>query len=95
MYTKIKIMSMIQVTSREFRENQASIFALADKGTQVVISRGRKKAYILTPVNDDEYSLNLSDEALERIEQSREQYRNGETTVCSTKDDLLNFLDTL
>ncbi len=88
-------MAVIQVTSREFRDNQASMFALVDKGEQVIIRRGKNKAYILTPVSDDDYSITLSAEMEKRIEQSREQYRKGETTVCSTKEELLNYLDTL
>lgn len=51
-YTKntITIMAVIQITSREFRDKQASMFALADKGMQVVIRRRGKVSYMLTPV---------------------------------------------
>ena len=43
-------MAVIQITSREFRDKQASMFALADKGMQVVIRRRGKVSYMLTPV---------------------------------------------
>ena len=39
---KYNIMAVVQVTSREFRARQASVFELADKGERVIISRGRK-----------------------------------------------------
>ncbi|UVR15669.1 hypothetical protein [Parabacteroides distasonis] len=42
-------MAVIQITSREFREKQASMFALADNGEQVVIRRRGKVSYMLTP----------------------------------------------
>ena len=50
----VKIMAVIQITSREFREKQASMFALADKGAQVVIRRRGKVSYLLTPVYDND-----------------------------------------
>ena len=62
----VKIMAVIQITSREFREKQASMFALADKGAQVVIRRRGKVSYLLTPVYDNDYVL--SPEVEERLE---------------------------
>jgi len=50
-------MAIIQVTSREFREKLASLFDLADKGERVIIKRGRKKAYTLVPIEDEDLSL--------------------------------------
>ena len=50
-------MALIQVTSREFREKQASMFALADKGEQVVIRRRGKVSYMLTPVYEEDFVL--------------------------------------
>ena len=40
---------MIQVTSREFRSNQATIFAPSNAGEQIVIRRRGKQAYMLVP----------------------------------------------
>ena len=48
-------MAVIQITSREFREKQASMFALADKGEQVVIRRRGKVSYMLTPVYENDF----------------------------------------
>ena len=41
---------MIQITSRELRENMDTILALADKGEDVVICRNGKVSYMLTPI---------------------------------------------
>ncbi len=44
-------MAVIQLTAREFRENQAKVFDLLDAGGQVIINRGKKKSYTLVPFN--------------------------------------------
>jgi len=86
-------MAVVQITSREFRNKQASVFDLADKGTRVIIRRGRKQAYMLAPVSDEE--LNLSPEAEENIRRSREEYARGEEVVCCTSDELHRYLEML
>jgi antitoxin (DNA-binding transcriptional repressor) of toxin-antitoxin stability system len=86
-------MAVIQVTSREFREKQASMFALADKGEQVVIRRRGKASYMLTPVYDDDFVL--SPEVEGRLEEGRRQYRAGNVKSFSTKEELERFLDEL
>lgn len=86
-------MAVIQVTSREFREKQASMFALADKGELVVIRRRGKASYMLTPVYDDDFVL--SPEVEGRLEEGRRQYRAGNVKSFSTKEELERFLDEL
>ncbi len=43
-------MSIIEVTSREFRQNQKSLFEKADKGERIIIKRGTKQSYVLVPI---------------------------------------------
>lgn len=86
-------MAVIQITSREFREKQASMFALADNGVQVVIRRRGKVSYMLTPVYEEDFVL--SPELEERLEESRRQYREGNVTTCTTKEELNRFLEEL
>lgn len=86
-------MAIIQVTSREFRDKQASLFALADRGEHVVIKRRGKASYMLTPVNDDDFIL--SPELESRLEEERAVYRSGKATVCSTREELDRFLESL
>ncbi|MDR1980865.1 MAG: hypothetical protein LBQ39_04485, partial [Tannerellaceae bacterium] len=62
---------MRQVTSREFRDKQAAMFDLADSGEKIIIKRGKKRAYTLVPVDENDFYL--SSEAEERIKKSREQ----------------------
>lgn len=88
-----KNMAVIQITSREFREKQASMFALADNGEQVVIRRRGKVSYMLTPIYDEDFVL--SPELEDRLEESRKQYREGNVTTCTTKEELNKFLGAL
>lgn len=86
-------MAVIQITSREFREKQASIFALADNGEQIVIRRRGKISYMLTPVYEEDFIL--SPELEERLEESRRQYRKGNVKTFTTKEELNKFLESL
>lgn len=84
---------MIQVTSREFRDKQASLFDMADQGEQVVIRRRGKRSYMLTPIHDND--LTITPELEKRIEEARRQYKNGETISISNREELHRFLDSL
>ncbi len=86
-------MAVIQITSREFRDKQASMFALADKGDKVVIRRRGKVSYMLTPVYEEDFTL--TPELEERLEEGRKQYREGNVTTCTTKEELNRLLETL
>jgi len=86
-------MGVIQVTSREFRDKQAAMFALADKGEQVVIRRRGKVSYMLTPVYENDFVL--SPELENRLEEGRAQYRARNVTSCTTKEELNKFLESL
>lgn len=86
-------MAVVQITSREFREKQASMFALADKGEQVVIRRRGKTSYMLTPVYEDDFVL--SPELENRLEEGRKHYKARNVTTCTTKEELDKFLESL
>ncbi len=86
-------MAIVEITSREFREKQRTYFELADKGEKVIIKRGRKQSYILTPIKGTD--LQLSPETEKRIEKSREQYRSGKAVVFTTAADAIKHLESL
>ena len=93
MYTKPKNMSTIQITSRVFREKQKDYFEKADNGDKVVIKRGKKQAYLLVPINEnDSY---FTPQMLTKIDLSIEQAKNGMVTKVSTEAELSDFLDKL
>ena len=93
-------MAVLEVTARQFREKQTNYFEQADSGRQIVIRRGRKPSYILTPVSeddddDDDDDFVVTPELLERIERAEQQMREGKYTECKTVEELNNYLDSL
>ena len=84
---------ILEITSRQFRAEQRKYFDLADNGTQIVLKRGRKRAYVLTPL--DEEDMYFTPAMLEKIERSLEQAKNGDVTRVTTKEELKSFLDGL
>jgi len=55
---------MLVVSSRDFRNNQAQYFDLVDNREQVVIQRGKDKAYRLLSVASDDYIDHIPEEYL-------------------------------
>ena len=84
---------ILEITSRQFREEQRKYFDLADNGTQIVLKRGRKKAYVLIPLDDED--MYFTPTMLEKIERSLEQAKTGNVTRVTTKEELKSFLDGL
>ena len=74
-------MTIIQITSREFRQKQKSFFDLADKGEQIIINRGKKKAYTLTPVEDDD--LYFTPKMLAKIDRSLQEIKEGKVQTLT------------
>ena len=48
---------MLVISSREFRDKQAEYMDRADKGEQIIVHRGRNKAYAITPVKSSDVYL--------------------------------------
>ena len=86
-------MAILEVSARQFREKQKSFFEIADTGKQIVIKRGRKQSYILSPISQDDFVV--TPELLEKIERARQQMREGKYTECKTWEDTLKHLETL
>ena len=43
---------MMMISSREFRDQQKKYFDLVDQNEQVIVQRGKDKAYVIVPLND-------------------------------------------
>jgi hypothetical protein len=86
-------MAILEITSRQFRDKQKDIFELADKGEKVIIKRGRKQAYTLTPV--DEHDLYFTPKMLEKIDRSLQQAKEGKVTRIKNIEELDKFLGLL
>ncbi len=66
---------MLIISSRELRQNQKMYFDKADKGEQIIVQRGKDKAYALTPVNEGDIYFNAK--MVKKIKQSIEQVEQG------------------
>lgn len=71
-------MAILQVTSREFREKQRRFFDLADQGERIVINRGNKQSYLLTPIDNTDYYF--TPDMLEKVDQSLQEVKAGKLT---------------
>jgi antitoxin YefM len=81
---------MLVVSSREFRQNQKKYFERADEGEQIIVQRGKDKAYSLTPVEPEDLYFNA--EMVERIKQSLDQVKSGKTTRITTPEQVSDLL---
>jgi len=86
-------MVALEVSARQFREKQKSFFEIADSGRQIIIKRGRKQAYFLTPVEENDFIV--TPELLAKLDNIRQRVKNGEYTECKTIEELDIFLDSL
>jgi len=86
----VKSKNMLVISSREFRQNQRIYFERADKGEQIIVQRGKDKAYTLTPVSDNDVYFNA--EMVERIKQSIKQVEEGKVRKVSTPEEISNLL---
>lgn len=89
----IIFMAILNFTSREFRNRQAHVFDLADRGDRVIIRRNKKQAYTLVPVNDED--ITITPELQAKIDNARQEVREGKCAVLSTPSDIETFFDSL
>lgn len=83
---------MLIITSREFRENQASYFDRVDKGEEILVQRKKNKAYRIVPVKEDD-TLMSKQEFFAKIDQAREEVKNGQTYSMNPGESLDDFLE--
>lgn len=81
---------MLVISSREFRQNQKMYFEKADKGEQIIVQRGKDKAYALTPVNEDDVYFNA--EMIKKIKQSIKQVQKGKVERIDTSEEIKDLL---
>ena len=70
---------MMIVSSREFRDNQKKYFDLVDQNEQIIIQRGKDKAYVIVPLNDAD-RLSVNDELILTVQEAEAEYVKRKTT---------------
>ncbi|WP_299291016.1 type II toxin-antitoxin system Phd/YefM family antitoxin [uncultured Mucilaginibacter sp.] len=73
---------MLVISSKEFRNNQKKYFDLLDTNVQIVVQRGKDKAYLLTPLSDAE-ALSTNPALLERVKAAEKSIESGETITIT------------
>lgn len=86
-------MGIVETTSRQFRERQKDFFELADKGEKVVIRRGRKQTYVLTPVSEDD--LYFTPEMIQRIKDAQQEIKEGKSVSFKNVDEMDKYFKSL
>ena len=81
---------MLIISSREFRQNQRKYFEKADNGEQIIVQRGKDKAYALTPVSDDDVYFDA--EMVEKIKQSIKQVEQGKVKKITSSREISDLL---
>lgn len=81
---------MLVISTREFRDKQRMYLDLVDNNEQIIVQRGKDKAYTLSPITEtDRY---FSDpEIKKRLLKSIKQAKQGELTTVA-KEDIDKFL---
>lgn len=76
-------MHMVIVSSREFRDHQKKYFDLVDQNEQIIVQRGKDKAYVIVPLNDAD-RLSVNDQLIHTVQEAESEYAKQKTT--SIKD---------
>jgi antitoxin (DNA-binding transcriptional repressor) of toxin-antitoxin stability system len=82
---------MLVVSSREFRDRQRSYLDRIDAGMEVLIQRGKSKAYKVTAVSDDD-TLMSKEEFFAKIDKSLQEAKEGKTHTMLPNESLDDFL---
>lgn len=85
-------MAVLQVSTREFRDRQAAMLDMADRGESVVIRRG-SKSYVITPVSDDD--LYFTPEILAKIDRSLQEAKDGKVHRFDSTEALDEYIGTI
>ena len=84
---------MLVVSSREFREKQAEYMDKLDNGEQIIIQRGKNKAYAISPItNEDIY---FSQQMVQKIKNAILQVEEGKILKGGSGEELENFFKNL
>ena len=73
---------MVIVSSREFRDHQKKYFDLVDQNEQIIVQRGKDKAYIIVPLNDAD-RLSVNEELIQTVQEAEAEYSKHKTTRIS------------
>lgn len=83
---------MEALSVRDYRNNLSASFDRADNGETILIRR-KNQLYALVSVGREE--LMVTPELQSRIDEAEKACREGKCVTCKTKDEIVNYLDSL
>ena len=83
---------MTTLTIRNFRSNLAASLDRVDRGEQIMVRRGNK-IYAIIVVEDGD--LEITPQLAEKIDQARQEYRNGTTLEFENASAAQQWMDEL
>lgn len=78
---------MIVISSRAFRDQQKKYLDMVDQNEQVIVQRGREKAYVIVPLNDAD-RLSVNEELIQTVREAEEAYRKQKTIRIDDPDNI-------
>ena len=75
------------ISSREFNDNQKLYFDLADQNEQIIVQRGKDKAYMLIPISESD-RLSTNPALINKIKDAERAIREGKTTKINDIDNI-------
>ena len=75
------------ISSREFNDNQKLYFDLADQNEQIIVQRGKDKAYMLIPITESD-RLSTNPALINKIKDAGRAIREGKTTKINDIDNI-------
>ena len=78
---------MVIISSREFRDHLKKYFELVDQDEQIIVQRGKDRAYIIVPLNDAD-RLSVNEELIQTVREAEEEYSKRETTRVKDPGDI-------
>ena len=75
------------ISNREFNDNQKLYFDLADQNEQIIVQRGKDKAYMLIPITESD-RLSISSALINKIREAEIAIREGKTTKINDIDNI-------
>ena len=75
------------ISSREFNDNQKLYFDLADQNEQIIVQRGKDKAYMLLHITESD-RLSTNPALINKIKDAERAIREGKTTKINDIDNI-------
>jgi antitoxin YefM len=83
--------TMVIISSREFRDNQKKYFDLVDQNEQVIVQRGKRKSYMLSPLSEID-RMSTNPELIAKIKKAEEEIAAGNVVTINSSEDIKTFL---